>query len=184
MPIKNVALQGTQLAKKPFSLIGLVGSIRKIILIVWVLSIVFLIVNSYLDGGLVETFNYAGGELATPTFQINEQSQEIIQQGGIYPDNGSFFNNIWIMFKSYGALIFAIFNLYIWLRFYKFVALIIFTGDSSRVTSNWLIALAFFFLLQIIFIGFFHTELGLEGIVIPFVAFYNLFKSLPYLLPF
>ncbi|MFW5794147.1 MAG: hypothetical protein ACOCV1_01560 [Bacillota bacterium] len=182
--MKNIIkTAGGKIYGNPIAGVGFIVFLRRILIFIWVATIFVSIWGAYSSGGLTNTFNYLGGEIATPTFQIHNTTGEIIEQGGVYSSTGNFFSDFWDMLKNYGSLFFALLNLFVWLRFYKLIATWVFTGDTSRVTSNWLIALAGFFLLQIIFIGYFHRELGLEGILIPFKAFWNLFKSIPYLIP-
>jgi hypothetical protein len=179
-PLKTASMG---IKKVPIGSLGVLVYLKKIVLLVWFSIILFSIYSAFSYGGFSNVANYLGGEIVTPTFQIYNETNTIMNQGGVYINQGSFFSNLGSMFKLYGGLFFAIISLFIWLRFYKIIATWVFTGDSSRVTSNWMIAITLFFFIQIIFIGYFHSEMGLEGMMIPFKAFWNLFRCIPYLIP-
>ncbi|MFW6233639.1 MAG: hypothetical protein ACOC3Z_03180 [Nanoarchaeota archaeon] len=163
---------------------GALFYLKSLIFVIWMIFIVFSLYSAYQDNKLPGVFEYLGGEVAIPTFQINEISQDLIEQGGTYQKTSEgFFVNSLDMLKTYWNLIFAFISVWVWVNIFKMFFVAVVTGDTSRVTSNWIGAILMFFLIQIIFIGFFRAELGLAGISIPFRAFYNFFKAIPYLIP-
>lgn len=169
--------------KSPFKLFGLFYYLKIIIFVIWILIVAMNVYGAYQDDKLPGTINYLGEKVATPTFELNNLSQSVIEDKGIVDDKDNLWDKIKDTSSIYWNLLFILINIFVWLGLIKFFVIAVLTGDTARVTSNWLITLMLFFLLQIIFIAYFH-EVGVEGITLPFIAIKNFVTALPYLIPF
>lgn len=161
----------------PRSAFGFAFYLKSFIYLIWIISIVVSIYGVYSEAGVVGTFDYLGEKIASPTFEINEQSLKIIEQGKVHTPTEDILTGVWNTIKTYWSLIFNLITIYVWISLLKLGVTWVFTGDTTKVTQNWMITITLFFLFQVIFIAYFH-EVGVEGILMPYEAFKNLFKAM------
>jgi len=91
----------------------------------------------------------------------------------------SFFGKVWDAIIGYSRIIGDFIIILIWVRALMFPLGFIFSGDIFK-TVNFIIALSFFFIAQMIVI----LWIGEPGSILsPFTAFGNFFVSLQYLIP-
>lgn len=132
------------------------------------------IVIVYQERDIEPGIKYLGGEWLGVTKQINEVSLTILDRGEILEEVG-FFRSAWFFIKNFWDLIESLIILYIWLKVLSWLLMKIGLWDDSKSSVALLWALTIFFLVQVIvIIGMFPGDpWGL-----PFIAFFNLFKSL------
>jgi hypothetical protein len=117
-----------------------------------------------------------GGRLLFTTENLNTESLKIISNGGVFPNTGEFFKDIWIMFIILSGLLTSIFIIYIWLKLFSFVAKHMIIFDDSKTAVSYIIATGIFFGLQVALIVFFTDK----SPTIPFIAFSNFIKAIPF----
>ena len=169
--------------KRPFTIGGLFLYLKKFIFVIWFLVLIIGIIQVAQEGGLSAVGQYIGNEILAPTLHIQETALEIIQQGGVYSPTENFFGGVWDMFKKYGNVLFDFIDLFVWFMIIKWFVVRLLTGDTSRITSNYLITIVIFYFVEVISI-LATTDLGWEALGIPIMAFKDFFRALPYLLPF
>lgn len=115
------------------------------------------------------------------TFALEEESQTIIDQGGVYEANSGFFGSSGQAFFSISGTLGPILIIYVWIRVLMYIAARSpLSGDISQWGNHLAIAVTFFFFLQILILLLFGH--GGQSFVIPFRAFWTFFKAIPFIL--
>ncbi len=163
---------------------GGIGFVKALLLMVWFVSTISAIFIASQSNGIYGVGEYLSDEVLIPTFALQKISLDVIERGSVYVSNGTPILSFWNMLKIYGKILYYLLSIYVWIRFLKIIALVTVVGNKGEVVSLWAATIILFFLLQLILIGFFQHEAGLEGLSIPFVAIYDFFRAIPYLLLF
>ncbi|MAG47076.1 hypothetical protein CL617_00590 [archaeon] len=143
--------------------------------------VLFILLNSIIIGVQAKDFTPVvqdlGNRLLTPTLQIQEFSQEVIENEGLYERTphywggmGNFLFDIWGIFTQFYLIM-------IWLGVLALVSRKIILWDDSKGASSYLIAIGLFFLLQMLYIA----SMDKGTILSPIIAFKDLVIALPYL---
>ncbi len=159
---------------------GSVGFIKVLLFVIWIASTLITITGSYNEKGITGIGEYLTDEVLIPTFNLQQISLEVIDRDGIYINEGTPFTSFWNLLKDYWVILYSLLSIYIWLKFLKVLVLLILIGDTSRVVAIWSTTIVMFFMIQLILIGFFQQQTGLAGLLIPFIAFYDFFRAIPY----
>lgn len=115
------------------------------------------------------------------TFALQEESQIIIDQGGVYEPNQGFFRSAWQTFSSLSGVLGPIFIIYIWIKILMWgAAHSPLSGDISQWWNHVAIAVSFFFIFQVIFLLLFGH--GIQAFAIPFIAFWTFLKAIPFII--
>lgn len=150
----------------------------------FVIFFMFLILNAILIS--VEERNIGAGlkdlgeRVFSPTTVIYDTTNNILENEGVYQQTGNFLSDIWNFFTIYLALFSSIYAIWMWLVVWSKLWLWFFVQDTSKQTLAYICAFFTIITLQLLYIAFF-VEASLESIMIPIMAFVNLFRSLPYL---
>lgn len=169
--------------KNPFKFTGAIGFIKILLIVIWLASTIITITTAYAKDGVEGIGNYLTDEVLIPSYNLQVVSLEIIGREGIYESTESAFKSFWYLLKDYWTIIYSLLCIYLWIRFLKIIVLWFFIGDTSRKPAIWSTTIAMFFMVQLILIGFFQQQTGLEGLLIPFVAIWDFLRSIPYLIP-
>lgn len=115
-----------------------------------------------------------GEKLANPLSEIQNASLQIIDNQGFIDNSSGFFDNAFNFVNLFWILFFGVYVVWTWIKIFRYPFLKM--NESERFYAT-LIGLIIYILIQEVYLALID-----ENIFIPFLAFWNLFKALPYVI--
>jgi len=149
--------------------------------------IISTIITAVNTGSIIPAIKDLGGRFLFITDNIKELSNKIIENEGIYIRKSNIFKSIGSYLWALWDLFTNLYILYLWIKiFTKLYGWSPISNDSAKF-ANLCLAIVTFLILQMLFILIFiEPTIGqsrFEQMYIPFTAFYDLFRAIPYLIP-
>ncbi len=126
-----------------------------------------------------KSLEYIGGKIALTTANLNDQAQEILDEGSIATEGEGFFSKAWSVIKNIWGLIEPLIIMFYWIKILSWIALHMIIFDSSKESVANMIGLGIFFSLNIMFNLAFTEFSNYEAVAFPFLAFWKLLKVIP-----
>jgi len=120
---------------------------------------------------------YLGGKFIFATEKLNNDSQQIIDGGGVWVKDNNFIINIWNFIKVFFNIFSTLFIIYIWIKILSYGVKKVILQDESKTTASFVVAILFFFGLQMIFTIAF-TE---KSMMMPLQSFVNFGRAIPFI---
>jgi len=150
-------------------------------LLIW---FAFIVINAIVVGFQERSFEPVlidvGGRMAEPTFALQSQFQQIIDNEGVYDASKGKFKGTLSAAWTYISIISHLYTIFIW-----FALLMFFFGlvDSSRKLFSFMLSLFIFYIGQVLFILLINPTIGVLGaLVVPFGVIIIFIKAIPYLI--
>lgn len=121
-------------------------------------------------------FEYLGNKFLFSTKMLYDESNKIIDQGGIYSTDMSFFESSWELIKSLWNFMSAFFIIFMWLKILAWFCREVILGDSAKNGPSFTMALIFFLLFQIAVAA----NSDNYEMMMPINAFVDFVKAIPY----
>lgn len=170
-------------------------SVFKYIIYFIVIVIVFsnFLIGFYEGKGMSENLLELGKTFFLSTLKLSEESQKIIDNGGVIILKDGFMNTFLYMFKTYASLISSILMIIFWINSFAWIIGRSPFSDTGNVFRNIIMALFLFYIIQITAILSFEGLKGnIKGItgensisfylLLPFTCFKTFFFALKYIL--
>jgi hypothetical protein len=121
---------------------------------------------------------YLGNKFLYPTLTLGQESQSVIENGGIiFKQNSSAWDNLKVTVLTYSALFSSLFAIYVWFYILGWVVSHSMFSNTSNWAINHMLGLMFFFGTQMILLA-----MNGKSVSIPFLCFYDFLRAIPYLI--
>ena len=173
-------LQSFQTPARSFSILKLFSYT---LLAIFLVFIIFNAISiSVKERSVVPAVKDLGNRFLLITFNIQEESQKIIDNKGFYTQTpnfwSGFFQTLWSGWKLYSNLYILVIWLWVLSKIYSFTPM----SNEGNKFLNYSVALLTFFILQMMCLLLFREGNKFELIMIPFKAFYTFFIAIQYIL--